>query len=124
MNLTKNTQIKAALQKRWKELDIKKMSIVITDAKERAPEMKITSDKLSKWMSDYKHNGKAVRLTESQVMWLCVRWCIPVSLTIGNPTLSEGKLKYVIPKYNELEALKMLKIVFPKKEKDGKETGK
>jgi hypothetical protein len=119
MNLIKNPKIKEVLKNRWNELDIKKMSLVVQDAEERAPEMKITSARISKWLSGYKHDGKSVGLTENQIVWLLVRWGIPVSLTIGEPSLLDGRLKYSIPDYNELEALKMLKVVFPKKEKDG-----
>lgn len=116
MNLVKNKQIKKALQDRWKELDITKMSLVIKDATERSPGIKITNDRMSKWLSDYTFNGKAAGLTETQIVWLCVRYSIPISLNIGEPSLNDGKLTFVIPPHNELEALKKLKIMFP----DGK----
>lgn|ERR1700748_607510 len=112
MNLVKNKHIKKALQDRWKELDITKMSHVIRDAEERYPEMKITSDRLSKWLSDYKHKGKSAGLSESQITWLLVRYGIPVSLNIGVPKLEDGKLKFEIPPYDELSALKKLKEIF------------
>lgn len=116
MNLINNKQIKKALQDRWKELDLTKMSAVVKDALERSSSMKITNDRMSKWLSDYKFNGKAAGLTEIQILWLCTRYSIPVSLNIGVPSLDDGKLKFVIPPHNELEALKNLKIMFP----DGK----
>lgn len=114
MNIIKNKAIKKALEDRWKELDIVKMSVVVLDAKERAHEMKITSDRLSKWLSDYKHNGKSAGLSELQIIWLLTRYHIPISLNIGEPKLIGGKLQYIIPKYNELSALKKLKEVFRK----------
>lgn len=113
MNLINNKQIKKCLQDRWKELDITKMSVVVKDALERAPWMKITNDRMSKWLSDYKFNGKAAGLTETQILWLCTRYSIPVSLNIGIPALENGILKFNIPLHNELEALKNLKIMFP-----------
>ncbi len=111
MNLAKNPVIREALKNRWSELDLKNAD-VIRDASERSPEMKITYDRLSKWLKGSKlHN-----LTDIQILWLCVRYHVPISINIGEPVLTDGKLTYVVPKYNELEALKTLKILFHKKD--------
>ncbi len=109
MNVIKNVKAKKALQDRWNELGIDKMSEVVRDANERYPNMKITKERLSKWIS------KSTSLSENQVIWLLIRYHIPVSTTIGYPSVdSGGVLKYKVPKYDELEALNMLKSVFPK----------
>jgi len=112
MNIVKNKQIKEVLLARWKELGLKNSNIV-TDALERYPEIKITNSRLSKWIK------KSEDLSETQVLYLCTRYSIPVTLVVGNPVLTkENKLSLVIPKHDELQALKNLEIVFPKR--DGK----
>ena len=105
----KNTQIKKALKSRWEELSLKNRDI-INDANERYPQLKITPDRLSKWLN----NKDKSLLSETQIIYLCIRWHVPISLNIGEPTIKDGKLEYVIPNYNELSALEKLKIVFPK----------
>lgn len=109
--IVKNKAVKKALKDRWAELDIK-ASEIVRDAKDRVPELKITSDRLSKWLSDKAKSG----LTETQVVYLCVRWHIPISINIGIPTINgAGEISYVIPKYDELAAITNIKKVFIKK---------
>lgn len=112
MNIVKNKQIKDTLLARWKELGLKN-SHIVNDATERYPEIKITHSRLSKWIK------KSEDLSETQIMYLCTRYSVPVTLIVGYPVLSaDNKIKFIIPKHDELSALKELAIVFPKK--DGK----
>lgn len=114
MNIVKNKKIKEVLVARWNELGLKN-SAVITDAMERYPELKITQSRLSKWLK------KSEDLSETQILYLCTRYSIPVTLVVGDPVLTkENTISLVIPKHNELQALKNLKIVFPKKVKNEK----
>ncbi len=115
-------KIKQALISRWEELglfsygDSGRMSFapIVADAQEKAPDMKITADRLSKYLSGFEQKrGKKFTtswLSDTQVGWLCVRWFVPVETIIGLPT---KKVNYVIPEYNEAKALKELAKKFP-----------
>lgn len=106
--------IKAELIARWTELGLysvtdKRSNIaqIIADAQERAPEMKITTDRLSKYLSGYaqKRPGKKTStrwLSDKQVEWLATRYCLDVST------------KVEVKPYNESKALRNLEKEFPK----------
>jgi len=105
MNLVNNPKIKTLLFERWKELDLK-VAEIVNDAAER--HMKICPTRLSRYK-----NGKKLGISEDQLLWLCTRYGIYIHFKIGKPVLVEGKVKYEITPYNELEALTMLKKLFP-----------
>lgn len=116
-----NTKIKEALIKRWKELDLysendgrASYKEIVRDAMERSPEMKISSDRVSKYLNNYLWNGKNGGLTEDQIVWLCTRYGIPIRLNIGVPVADkDGNVKFAMPPYNELNALRELKRIEP-----------
>lgn len=111
--IVKNEQIRKELIKRWKELELRPTDI-INDAFDRG--VKIAPDRLSRYknQSKDKQTGKHYPgLTEEVILWLAWRWYIPAQLKIGVPSVENGKVTYVIPKYDESEALRLLKIVFP-----------
>lgn len=101
MDIVKNSKsIHAALLKRWEKLGLTSAA-VIKDAAERG--MTITKSGLSA----YKKHSK--QLTQEQIIFLCLRYGIPVLLTVGNPVIVNNEVKgYKIPEYNELECLKKL----------------
>lgn len=106
MNLTKDTQLRTLIAARMQELDYKP-SFLCNDAKERGFDMK--PDRLSKYLK-----GKSGGLTEEGVLWLACRLYIPVQISYGRPVYRDGKLYYEVPKYDELEALKLVNRVFTK----------
>lgn len=106
MNIIENKEIKDALLSRWKELDLNQADIT-RDAEKRAPDMKITTSRLSCYLHD-----KPAGLREDSLYWLCVRYGIPVKIVIGE---SVGESKYTIPPYDEEACLKKLKTEFKKK---------
>ena len=67
---------------------------VIKDATERS--FKIAPEQLSRYFGDKPKNG----LSESQIIWLCIRYGITIKLQVDKPH------------FNELEALKKLKLIF------------
>ena len=113
MNIVTNPHIKKELFDRWQKLGIR-TSDVIRDANER--NMNINASRMSR----YKSGKSKEAITQYQLLWLCVRWGIPVTITIGRPmvinengeTVPGAKVKYVIPPYNELDCLNRLKLVF------------
>jgi hypothetical protein len=87
-----------------------KQADVIKDASERG--FTISAPSMSKYFAGDVKNG----LSEAQILWLAIRYGIPIKLTIGNPYIGEDNtLKYEIPEFNEAEALKLLKLIFPQK---------
>ncbi len=83
---------------------------VILDASERG--FKITAGCLSRYFAG--KTDKSI-LSEEQVIFLCVRYGIPIQLVVGKIVSDkDGKISTVIPKYDELAALKMLKLIFNK----------
>lgn len=102
MDIVKNSKsIHAALLKRWEQLELSAADI-IRDADERG--VKITKSN----MSSYRKNQK--NMTQEQIIFLCLRYGVPVLLTVGNPVIIQNKITgYEIPKYDEVECLKRLK---------------
>jgi hypothetical protein len=90
-----------ALQTRWKQLELTSADI-IRDANERG--VKITKTSLSAYRKHQKN------MTQEQIIFLCLRYGVPVLLTVGQPVIIENKITgYEIPKYNEVECLERLK---------------
>jgi hypothetical protein len=86
-----------------------KGTLVIQDATERG--FKITSEQLSRYFS-----GKPQKntLSESQLIWLCLRYGLTIRLVVGDPIIKDGKLSYDIGDFNEAEALKLLNKIYGK----------
>lgn len=84
-----------------------KAESVIKDATERG--FKITASSLSRYIGG---DTKTSSLSETQVIWLCFRYGIPVQLAVGKPIIKDGKVVFEIPAFNETESLKLLKLVF------------
>lgn len=80
---------------------------VIKDAEER--NFKITPGCLSRYFA-----GKTTKsiLSEEQILWLCIRYGIPVQLIVGRVVVKENKIEIEVPKYDESNSLKMLKQIF------------
>lgn len=99
-----HSKIKEAIKTRMAELNLKYTDI-ITDAAERGCP-KITKPGLSRYL-----NGKdSGQLTEEQVVWMCIRYDIPIVLIVGIPKIdANNKLTQELPKYNEARALSTLK---------------
>lgn len=113
MNIARNANIKKELIARWTQLGLKD-SHVIKDANERVPELKISAAPFSRWKAGkVEASGKMLHISDDQCLWLCFRYGIWVNLNLGTPVLEDGRLKYVIEPYDEKEALRKLKIVFP-----------
>lgn len=106
MNLTKDKQLRELILARMQELDYTQ-AFIMQDAEERGYSIK--PDRLSKYLK-----GKSGGLTEEGVLWLACRLLIPIQISYGKPVLENGKLYYRIPKYDELEALRLVNKVFPK----------
>lgn len=84
-----------------------KMAEIVKDSEERG--FNLSSDLLSRYFSNKPQKST---MSEIQLIWLAIRYGIPIQLSIGNPEIIEGKVKYTIPKFNESEALKKLKAIF------------
>lgn len=113
--IANNTQVRAELLNRWLHLDLYNVmgsrqtySLIVTDAMERAPWMKFSKDRFSKWL-----NNKSGGLTNEQVEWLCTRYGVDVNICIGAPVVKEGIVEFEVQPYNELSCLTNLKEKFP-----------
>jgi hypothetical protein len=80
---------------------------VIQDASER--NFKITAGCLSRYFAG--KTNKSI-LSEEQIIWLCVRYGLPVQLIVGRVVINDNKIGIEIPRYNESESLKLLKQIF------------
>lgn len=115
MSIVKDSIVlKEAIHNRLKELYPSnaisgfKQSAVIKDAEERG--FVISSSSLSRYIKGESQNSS---LSESQILWLGIRYGIPIRLVVGNPLIIDGKIDYTIPPLNEVSALKLLKLIFP-----------
>lgn len=63
-----------------------KGSYIIKDALDRG--FKITSEQLSRYFSDKEQKNT---LSESQIIWLCLRYGIDIELKISSPPFDEAK---------------------------------
>lgn len=84
-----------------------KADAIIKDAMERG--FKITASSLSRYVNGDVHKNS---LSETQCLWLCFRYGIPIQLAVGKPVIKDGKIVFEIPKFNEEESIKLLKLVF------------
>ena len=80
---------------------------VIQDASER--NFKITAGCLSRYFAN--KTNKSI-LSEEQIIWLCVRYGLPIQLIVGKIVMDNNKIGIEIPRYNESESLKLLKQIF------------
>ena len=109
MDLIKESKgIHKCLLKRWEELELKNADI-IKDADERG--MKLTKSNMTNYRNSNPENdkdGEIHGLTQKQVLWLALRYFVPFQLAIGLPEIDGDKIKYTIPKFDELQAIKNL----------------
>lgn len=80
---------------------------IIQDASER--NFKITAGCLSRYFAN--KTNKSI-LSEEQIIWLCVRYGLPIQLIVGKIVIDNNKIGIEIPRYNESESLKLLKQIF------------
>jgi hypothetical protein len=96
--------IHKCLLKRWEELELKN-SQIIKDAEERG--MILTKSN----MTNYRKSDPSIGitgLTQKQVLWLALRYFVPVQIQLGVPEIVKGEIQYSIPKFDELQAIKNL----------------
>lgn len=108
MDLIKESKgIHKCLLKRWEELELKN-SQIIKDAEERG--MILTKSNMTNYRNCDPNDGdKGIHgLTQKQVLWLALRYFVPVVVQIGQPEIVKGSIQYSIPKYDELLAIKNL----------------
>lgn len=98
--------IRTFLQQRMNELSLTP-AFVVKDAKDRG--IKIDSASFSKYLHKEESSGG---LPEESILFLAIRWGININLIVGTATISDGKLKVSLPKYDEAKALKQLKTIF------------
>lgn len=98
--------LREALQNRIKELGLS-YTDVCRDSVERGYKIDISA------MSRYFKNSDKNKLSEEDIVWLSIRYCIFPSLSIGVPTIEGQQVRWMIPQYNEQVALKMLEKFFP-----------
>ncbi len=109
MNIVKDSKkIHRELIKRWKDLELNNNDI-IKDASELG--MAITKSN----MSNYRNHMTS--LTEDQLVFLCLSYCVVIKLQVGEPVIKGGKAQcdkdgnviYEVTKYDRKKALEMLK---------------
>ena len=106
--------LKEELLKRLKELYPSNVgfgfgnSLVVKDALERG--VKIAPEQLSRYFG----KGQKNTLSEQQIVWLSIRYGIPVSLTIGIPVITDGVVSYAVPRFNEALSLQILNSLYGK----------
>ncbi len=98
-----STRIRKLLDKRFKELNLKSKEIV-ADAREKG--MLITEANFSRYL---KNKGLAGGLPQESIIWLTMRYGIPVTLLVGKPLLNGNRLELVLPPYDEKECIKNVK---------------
>lgn len=106
MNLADNDLIKKLIFDRLAELDMK-VSDLIKDASERKYE--INPSRFSKWKA-----GKTGGLNDNNLIWIMERLGIQYNINFGTPKVVNGKLVYKVERFNELQALKRLNVLFKK----------
>lgn len=108
-----STTLKQALLDRWEEIGIT-YGMISEDAKKRGVKG-ITERAISVWKN---HSYAKGALNQYQILFLCWRYGVNVSLKVGIPVLykegEETKLKYVVEQpYNEEKSLTQLYVMFP-----------
>ena len=107
MNLSDNPKLKELIFNRLEELDWRAADL-LRDAEERS--YPINRSLFSKWK-----NGKKPALGDDNLIWIMERLGIKYNINFGSPVIKEGKLSYEVGKFNELESLKRINILFKKK---------
>jgi len=108
MNLADDLLLKELINQRLKELDWRAADL-LRDAEERG--YSINRSLFSKWRND-----KKPALNDDSLIWIAERLGIKYHPPkFGDPVMRDGKIVYEIGKFNELEALKRLNILFKKK---------
>lgn len=111
MNLVKHPLLREKILERLRELEFSQ-SFIVNDASERG--MKIASDRLSRYLN----NKEGGMITEDQLIWLATRLGIDVSVNLGKLVVDGDSANFIIPPYNELSVLNMLKRKFPPRVKN------
>lgn len=101
--------LKQALIDRWKEIGIS--HVMIAKDSQKFGVKGITPNSISKYI----HNSyQKSALNQYQILFLCWRYGIKVTLKVGEPIVENGKLKYIVPQpFNEEKALADLYLMFP-----------
>lgn len=99
-----SSKLRQALKDRWKKM---KQEDVADDAL-RFGQPGINRQGINKYLNKPYSAGA---LNDEQIIWLALRWGIPLRLEIGLP---EKQVKYLVPeKFEEKESLKLTKEIFP-----------
>lgn len=98
--LTKNETIRKLVFERLASLEWDD-SDLIRDAEERG--VRIDKSRFSKYKK-----GKPGDISDETLLYICCRLCIPLHFNVGEPVMDGDTLKWKIPAYNELEALKAI----------------
>lgn len=106
MNLAENEQLKQIIFARLQELDMTHAELM-KDASERGYEL--NRSRYSKWKK-----GQPGALNDENIIWIMERLGIAYNVNFGVPTIKEGKLNWIIPKFEMLTALRRLNILFKK----------
>lgn len=109
MKLVENQYLREQILSRMKELNWKD-SDLLRDAAERG--MKIDAPRWTK----YKKNQTG-QITDDVLLWVATRLGIDINLRFGRPVLIGSEIKWTIQPYDEVEALRRLNEMFPKKDK-------
>lgn len=105
--IVKNSnRIRIVLKKRFEELGLNN-SQIIKDARIRG--RGITDASLGRFIN---HGNTKSTMSQEDVIWLCIRYGIEIQLLVGSPKVYEGKIKLVIPPYNEANCLKYIERFF------------
>lgn len=98
--------IRTFITRRMSELKMTPSDVII-DANNMGA--KIDNASFSRFI---KHGNVKGSLSEKSIVWLCIRWGIPLQLIVGQIHVDKGKLKSKLPTYNEKKALENLKKIF------------
>lgn len=104
MKLADNPLVRELIMQRLHELDWK-ASDLLKDAYERGRE--ISKERYSKWKGK-----KPGGLNDNDLIWIMERLGIQYNVNFGKPVIRAGKLVYDIGKYDELQALKRVNLLF------------
>jgi len=104
MKLAESSKLKKIIFDRLDEAQMRPTDL-IKDAEERG--MKINASSFSKYKK-----GEKGGLTDEQILWICCRLDITINLNFGNATIDNNQIKWVIPKFDELKAIKNINKIF------------
>lgn len=104
MKLADNNKLKKIVFDRLTEINMRPAEL-IKDAEERG--MKINASSFSKYKK-----GEKGGLTDEQLLWVCCRLDIKINVNFGEATLEGNNIKWVIPKFDELKAIKNINKFF------------